>query len=125
MHCLGNSILFRAKTAFQNKAAKEIAPSGEPLSKKAIASTGETRVKNPTQKASKRVINSTPQGARKERLYQGKHKAKQRLSSAIVRTPNGWGGIRTPGSLTTTPVFKTGALNRSATHPTNVFTGFS
>jgi hypothetical protein len=66
VHCLGNSILFRAKTAFQNKAAKEIAPSGEPLSKKAIASTGETRVKNPTQKASKRVVNSTPKGARTE-----------------------------------------------------------
>ena len=66
MHCLGNSILFRAKTAFQNKAAKEIAPSGEPLSKKAIASTGETRVINPTQKASKRVVNSTPKGARTE-----------------------------------------------------------
>ncbi|MEY4565875.1 MAG: hypothetical protein RLY14_845 [Planctomycetota bacterium] len=30
---------------------------------------------------------------------------------------SGWGGIRTPGSLSTTPVFKTGALNRSATHP--------
>lgn len=30
---------------------------------------------------------------------------------------SGWGGIRTHGSLTTTPVFKTGALNRSATHP--------
>ncbi len=29
----------------------------------------------------------------------------------------GWGGIRTHGSVATTPVFKTGALNRSATHP--------
>ena len=29
----------------------------------------------------------------------------------------GWGGIRTHGTLAGTPVFKTGALNRSATHP--------
>ena len=29
----------------------------------------------------------------------------------------GWGGIRTHGRLAPTPVFKTGALNRSATHP--------
>jgi hypothetical protein len=29
----------------------------------------------------------------------------------------GWGGIRTHGALAGTPVFKTGALNRSATHP--------
>ena len=31
----------------------------------------------------------------------------------------GWGGIRTHGTLAGTPVFKTGALNRSATHPLN------
>jgi hypothetical protein len=29
----------------------------------------------------------------------------------------GWGGIRTHGMLTHTPVFKTGAFNRSTTHP--------
>ena len=29
----------------------------------------------------------------------------------------GWGGIRTHGGLSPTPVFKTGALNHSATHP--------
>ena len=29
----------------------------------------------------------------------------------------GWGEIRTHGGLAPTPVFKTGALNRSATHP--------
>src|SRR6185312_7511117 len=29
----------------------------------------------------------------------------------------GWGGIRTHGELAPTPVFKTGALNPSATHP--------
>jgi hypothetical protein len=34
---------------------------------------------------------------------------------------NGWGGIRTHGTLTSTPVFKTGAFNRSATHPTISF----
>ena len=32
-------------------------------------------------------------------------------------TPGGWGGIRTHGGLAPTPVFKTGALNHSATHP--------
>ncbi len=37
---------------------------------------------------------------------------------------NGWGGIRTHGTVTRTPVFKTGALNRSATHPTNEIIGF-
>ena len=29
----------------------------------------------------------------------------------------GWGEIRTHGDVAATPVFKTGALNRSATHP--------
>lgn len=29
----------------------------------------------------------------------------------------GWGEIRTHGDVSATPVFKTGALNRSATHP--------
>jgi hypothetical protein len=33
------------------------------------------------------------------------------------RRTGGWGGIRTHGALAGTPVFKTGALNRSATHP--------
>ncbi len=33
------------------------------------------------------------------------------------RGSGGWGGIRTHGALARTPVFKTGALNRSATHP--------
>jgi hypothetical protein len=33
------------------------------------------------------------------------------------RASGGGGGIRTHGSLSTTPVFKTGALNRSATPP--------
>ncbi len=30
---------------------------------------------------------------------------------------NGWGGIRTHGTVTGTPVFETGAFNHSATHP--------
>ncbi len=30
----------------------------------------------------------------------------------------GWGGIRTHETVTRLPVFKTGAFNRSATHPT-------
>ena len=33
------------------------------------------------------------------------------------RVSGGWGGIRTPGEREPTPVFKTGALNHSATHP--------
>jgi hypothetical protein len=33
----------------------------------------------------------------------------------------GWGGIRTPGGREPTPVFKTGAIDHSATHPTEVF----
>ena len=31
----------------------------------------------------------------------------------------GEGGIRTPGGVSPTPVFKTGAINHSATSPTN------
>jgi hypothetical protein len=34
-----------------------------------------------------------------------------------ARCKSGWGGIRTHGGLSPTPVFKTGALNHSATHP--------
>ncbi len=32
----------------------------------------------------------------------------------------GWGGIRTPGTVSRTAVFKTAAFNHSATHPTLV-----
>jgi hypothetical protein len=41
----------------------------------------------------------------------------------VTRKVNGggWGGIRTPGEPRPTPVFKTGALNHSATHPCYVF----
>ena len=35
----------------------------------------------------------------------------------------GWGGIRTPGSLATSAVFKTVAFDRSATHPKLFFDG--
>ena len=35
----------------------------------------------------------------------------------IYSQSGGWGGIRTHGGLAPAPVFKTGALNRSATHP--------
>ena len=35
----------------------------------------------------------------------------------LVTIGGGWGGIRTPGEREPTPVFKTGALNHSATHP--------
>src|SRR5215469_6868119 len=33
------------------------------------------------------------------------------------KASGGWGGIRTHGALASPPVFKTGAFNRSATHP--------
>jgi hypothetical protein len=35
----------------------------------------------------------------------------------IPRENGGWGGIRTHGELAPTAVFKTAALNHSATHP--------
>ena len=34
-----------------------------------------------------------------------------------IRKPGGWGEIRTHSGVAATPVFKTGALNRSTTHP--------
>jgi hypothetical protein len=40
-----------------------------------------------------------------------------RLSGPRQFVGGGWGGIRTPGGREPTPVFKTGALNHSATHP--------
>ena len=39
------------------------------------------------------------------------------LINVIEHLSGGWGGIRTHGELTPSPVFKTGAFNRSATHP--------
>jgi hypothetical protein len=41
-----------------------------------------------------------------------------------AKTKNGWGGIRTPGTVTRTAVFKTAALDHSATHPDLLFTVF-
>jgi hypothetical protein len=35
----------------------------------------------------------------------------------IIARSGGWGGIRTHETFTGLPVFKTGAFNRSATHP--------
>jgi hypothetical protein len=35
----------------------------------------------------------------------------------VRRESGGWGEIRTHGGVAATPVFKTGALNHSATHP--------
>jgi hypothetical protein len=37
----------------------------------------------------------------------------------LARIHGGWGEIRTHGGVAATPVFKTGALNHSATHPSN------
>src|SRR3569833_4010858 len=45
-----------------------------------------------------------------------------------IRNPErigGWGEIRTHGDVAATPVFKTGALNRSATHPRRNFRYFA
>lgn len=35
----------------------------------------------------------------------------------MSNVPGGWGGIRTPGGVAPTTVFKTVAIDRSATHP--------
>ena len=43
--------------------------------------------------------------------------------TAVISDAGGWGGIRTHETLARLPVFKTGALNRSATHPLYWFTG--
>jgi len=38
-------------------------------------------------------------------------------TNVSITEDGGWGEIRTHGTRERTPVFKTGALNRSATHP--------
>src|SRR5262249_50082405 len=43
------------------------------------------------------------------------------VADASKQVVGGWGGIRTPGEREPTPVFKTGALNHSATHPARYF----
>src|SRR5262245_9933666 len=79
----------------------------------------------------RRRDSSRPQGAARLRLDEhlrdprAKHAAGQtqavrtRITEWRLCDPScgGGGGIRTHGSLSTTPVFKTGALNRSATPP--------
>ena len=47
--------------------------------------------------------------------YRVMHHASE--SRASRNTASGWGGIRTPGTVTRTAVFKTAALDHSATHP--------
>ena len=47
----------------------------------------------------------------------GKFRPQPDRENAFARASGGWGGIRTHGGLAPTPVFKTGAFNRSATHP--------
>ena len=41
------------------------------------------------------------------------------ITSLPYSSSGGWGGIRTHETLSRLPVFKTGAFNRSATHPAN------
>ncbi len=41
------------------------------------------------------------------------------IPEILVRAGSGWGGIRTPGGLSPTSVFKTDAIDHSATHPKN------
>ncbi len=41
--------------------------------------------------------------------------------TGAARWHGGWGGIRTHEALASLPVFKTGAFNRSATHPSTIF----
>ena len=43
----------------------------------------------------------------------------------MFNIPGGWGGIRTPGGLAPTTVFKTAAFDRSATHPKLISVGLS
>ncbi len=49
--------------------------------------------------------------------YAGGVERKRWLLAHEGRDAGGWGGIRTHGGREPSPVFKTGAINRSATHP--------
>ncbi len=42
------------------------------------------------------------------------------LARARPAKGGGWGGIRTHGTLSRTPVFKTGTFNHSVTHPAEI-----
>jgi hypothetical protein len=53
-----------------------------------------------------------------------RHASTLRIRTRCLKRPmctkgehGGWGGIRTHGGREPTPVFKTGALNHSTTHP--------
>ena len=59
-----------------------------------------TLVMSPTKTAGNRAKKNTPWD------YHG-----------MSNIPGGWGGIRTPGGVAPTTVFKTVAIDRSATHP--------
>ena len=48
----------------------------------------------------------------------GKIRPEPDRENAFAGASGGWGGIRTHGTLSRTLVFKTSALNHSATHPT-------
>ena len=50
-------------------------------------------------------------------LISGDFRSKTSLSSLHSRLVGGEGGIRTPDTLPGMPVFKTGAINHSATSP--------
>src|SRR5262249_47770097 len=61
---------------------------------------------------------------RSTKSYAARRRALSRASIGSIPSSRccrsgGWGGIRTPGEREPTPVFKTGALNHSATHPSS------
>ena len=47
----------------------------------------------------------------------GTPRVPDKSGTAAAAAAGGWGGIRTHGGLAPTAVFKTAALNHSATHP--------
>src|SRR5579871_1912308 len=49
--------------------------------------------------------------------YNDRAREKGRANSGLLVSDGGWGGIRTHEALASLPVFKTGAFNRSTTHP--------
>lgn len=48
--------------------------------------------------------------------YRGKRNIPRKFRGMLY-IPGGWGGIRTPGRVAPSAVFKTVAFDRSATHP--------
>ena len=55
--------------------------------------------------------------SRGSRVFFSLFSAPSATSCSNSERVSGWGGIRTPGTVSRTPVFKTGALNHSATQP--------